>query len=48
MPAIYMWFTTFDGFNFNRGAAIATLLMVGVSLVIVPYIVYSMRAEKRQ
>ena len=48
MPAIYMWFTTFDGFNFNRGAAIATLLMVGVSLVIIPYIVYSMRAERRR
>lgn len=47
-PALYMWFTTFDGFNFNRGAAIATLLMVGVSLVIVPYIWYSMRAERRQ
>jgi glucose/mannose transport system permease protein len=48
MPAIYMWFTTFDSFNFNRGAAIATLLMVGVSAVIVPYIWYSMRAERRQ
>ncbi|HEU4539842.1 MAG TPA: sugar ABC transporter permease [Jiangellaceae bacterium] len=47
-PAIYMWFTTFDAFNFNRGAAIATLLMVGVSAVIVPYIWYSMRAERRQ
>lgn len=48
MPAIYMWFTTFDSFNFNRGAAIATLLMVGVALVIVPYIWYSMRVERRQ
>jgi len=48
MPAIYMWFTTFDSFNFNRGAAIATLLMVGVAVVIVPYIWYSMRAERRQ
>jgi glucose/mannose transport system permease protein len=48
MPAIYMWFTTFDSFNFNRGAAIATLLMVGVAVVIVPYIWYSMRVERRQ
>lgn len=47
-PALYMWFTTFDGFNFNRGATIATLLMIGVSVVIVPYIWYSMRAERRQ
>ena len=48
MPAIYMWFTTFDAFNFNRGAAIATLLMVGVAVVIVPYIWYSTRVERRQ
>ena len=26
-PALYMWFTTFDGLNFSRGAAIATLLV---------------------
>jgi glucose/mannose transport system permease protein len=46
-PALYMWFTTFDGFNFSRGAAIATLLVIGISVVIVPYIWYSIRAERR-
>jgi glucose/mannose transport system permease protein len=46
-PALYMWFTTFDGFNFSRGAAIATLLVVGISVVVVPYIWYSIRAERR-
>jgi glucose/mannose transport system permease protein len=46
-PALYMWFTTFDGFNFSRGAAIATLLVLGISVVIVPYIWYSIRAERR-
>ncbi len=45
-PALYMWFTTFDGFNISRGAAIATLLVIGIS-VIVPYIWYSIRAERR-
>jgi glucose/mannose transport system permease protein len=46
-PALYMWFTTFDGLNFSRGAAIATLLVLGISVVIIPYIWYSIRAERR-
>jgi glucose/mannose transport system permease protein len=47
-PALYMWFTTFDGLNFSRGAAIATILVAGISLVIVPYIWYSLRVERRR
>jgi glucose/mannose transport system permease protein len=47
-PALYMWFTTFDGFNFNRGAAIATLLVLGISAVIIPYIWYSVRSERQK
>jgi glucose/mannose transport system permease protein len=46
-PALYMWYTTFDGLNFSRGAAIATLLVVGISVLIVPYIWYSIRSERR-
>jgi glucose/mannose transport system permease protein len=46
-PALYMWFTTFDGLNFSRGAAIATLLVLGISVVIIPYIWYSVRSERR-
>jgi glucose/mannose transport system permease protein len=45
-PALYMWFTTFDGLNFSRGAAIATLLVLGISLIIIPYIWYSIRSER--
>lgn len=47
-PALYMWFTTFDGLNFSRGAAIATLLVAGISVVIIPYIWYSIRLERRK
>ncbi len=47
-PALYMWFTTFDGLNFSRGAAIATLLVVGISVLIIPYIWYSIRSERRR
>jgi glucose/mannose transport system permease protein len=48
VPALYMWFTTFDGGFYARGATIATLLLLGVGLVIVPYIWYSVRSERRQ
>ena len=45
-PAVYMWYTTFDGFFFSRGAAIASLLVLGISVIIVPYIWYSIRSER--
>jgi glucose/mannose transport system permease protein len=47
-PALYMWFTTFDGGFYARGAAIATLLLLGVATVIVPYIWYAVRSEQRR
>ena len=47
-PALYMWFTTFDGGFYARGAAIATLLLAGVAMVIVPYVWYSVRVERRR
>lgn len=47
-PALYMWFTTFDGGFYARGAAIAALLLVSVAVVIVPYVWYAVRAERRR
>jgi glucose/mannose transport system permease protein len=47
-PALYMWFTTFDGGFYARGAAIAALLLLGVATVIVPYIWYAVRAEQKR
>jgi glucose/mannose transport system permease protein len=47
-PALYMWFTTFGGQFYARGASIATMLLFGVALIIVPYIWYSVRAERRK
>ena len=46
-PSLYMWFTTFDGGFYNRGATIASLLVIGVALLTGPYIRYSMRRERR-
>ena len=45
-PSLYMWFTTFDGGFYNRGATIATVLLIGVALVIVPYIRGTLRRNR--
>jgi glucose/mannose transport system permease protein len=47
-PALYMWFTTFDGGFYARGAAIAALLLLGVATVIVPYVWYAVQAERKK
>ena len=45
VPAMHMWFTTFRGLRFGRGAAIAVILFVLVSLLVIPYLRYSLRRE---
>ncbi len=45
VPAIYMWQTTFDGYFYGRGAAIGILLLLSVAVLIIPYIVYTLRSE---
>ena len=45
VPAIYMWQSTFDGYFFGRGAAIGILLLLSVAVLIIPYLVYTLRTE---
>jgi glucose/mannose transport system permease protein len=45
VPAFYMFDTTFRGNNFAQGAGIAVILLVMVAVLIVPYLIYSMRTE---
>lgn len=45
VPGIYMWTTTFDGTNYAQGAAIGILMLVSVALLVVPYLIQSMRSE---
>jgi glucose/mannose transport system permease protein len=45
VPAIYMWTTTFDANNYARGAAIGIFLLLSVALLVVPYLVWTMRRE---
>ncbi len=48
VPAFFMWDTTFRGNNFSQGAAIATILLLGVAIVIVPYLVHTTRTESAE
>ncbi len=45
VPAFFMWDTTFRGNNFAQGAAIATLLLLVVAVLVVPYLRYTTRTE---
>ncbi|HSM72800.1 MAG TPA: sugar ABC transporter permease [Anaerolineales bacterium] len=48
VPAIYMWQSTFDGLFYARGATIGTLLLVSVAVLIIPYLIYTLRSEGQQ
>ncbi len=45
VPGIYMWTTTFDGTNYAQGAAIGILMLISVAVLVVPYLIRSMRTE---
>lgn len=46
MPGINMYFTTFRGQEFARGAAIAMIMLIMVAFVIIPYLISSLRSER--
>lgn len=45
VPAVYMWTTTFDGLFYNRGAAIGIVLLLSVTVLIIPYLSFTLRSE---
>ena len=45
VPGIYMWTTTFDGTNYAQGAAIGMLMLISVAILVIPYLIYSIRTE---
>lgn len=47
VPAYFMWESAFHANRFARGAAIAIILLLMVSLLIVPYLIHSLRREAR-
>lgn len=46
VPATYMW-TTLLSYDYAKAAAIAAILLAVVALVVVPYLVYTVRNERR-
>jgi glucose/mannose transport system permease protein len=47
VPALFMFETTFQGNHFARGAAISIVMLATVSVLVVPYLVWSLRREAR-
>lgn len=47
VPAVYMWQAVFQGYDYAKGAAIATTLLLFVAVLVIPYLVYTFRQEKR-
>jgi glucose/mannose transport system permease protein len=47
VPAVYMWILIYDARDYAKGAAIATLLLIGISVLIIPYLAYTVRSERR-
>ncbi len=48
VPALNMYYTTFRALRFGRGAAIAIIILLTVAILVVPYLVYTMRTEVEQ
>jgi glucose/mannose transport system permease protein len=45
VPGIYMWTTTFAAGNYAQGAAIGVLMLISVAVLVVPYVVSTIRSE---
>ena len=45
VPGIFMFETTFQGNHYAQGAAISIIMLLMVSVVIVPYLIFSLRRE---
>jgi glucose/mannose transport system permease protein len=48
VPAYNMWETTFDQARFAAGAAIAVVLLILISVLIIPYLVVSLRQQEER
>lgn len=48
VPALNMWYTAFRALRFARGAAIAIIILLTVAVLVVPYLMYTLRTEVEQ
>jgi glucose/mannose transport system permease protein len=47
VPAVYMWNMVFDSQDYAKGAAIGTVILLGVAVLVIPYLIYTFRQERR-
>ena len=47
VPALFMFETTFQGNHFSHGAAISVVMLLAVSVLVIPYLFFSLRREAR-
>ncbi|HEU5263105.1 MAG TPA: sugar ABC transporter permease, partial [Gaiellaceae bacterium] len=47
VPALFMFETTFQGNHVSHGAAISVVMLLAVSLLVIPYLFWSLRREAR-
>ena len=45
VPAMNMWYTAFRALRFGQGAAIAMIILSTVAILVVPYLIHTMRTE---
>jgi glucose/mannose transport system permease protein len=48
MPALNMWDTTYGQSRFAQGAAIGVVLLILVSILIIPYLIISLRRQEER
>ncbi len=48
VPALNMWDTTYGQSRFAQGAAIGVILLILISLLIIPYLIISLRQQEQQ
>jgi glucose/mannose transport system permease protein len=45
VPGIFMFETTFQGNHYAQGATISIVMLLMVAVVIIPYLIFSLRRE---
>ncbi|MEV4169824.1 MULTISPECIES: carbohydrate ABC transporter permease [unclassified Nonomuraea] len=47
VPAVFMWVAVFDSHDPAKGATIASYIVLSVAIFVIPYLVWSVRKERR-
>lgn len=47
VPAVFMWVAVFDSNDPAKGATIASYIVVSVAIFVIPYLIWSVRKERR-